>query len=406
MRKKSDIASGSSGILLLLTGLALYAIAVNRLIGHGDYATSITICLLGINSCFLGYVLSVSNSGFFPLQMDGKNRTNTQPPLTDPKLPKHPALPEKTSLENPPSQTGLQVKEASKPIDSPDRIATSFTIKGKGPQDWIVTGASVTGLGHLDNSIPCQDFCYAEPWNEENSIGCCIVCDGAGSQQLSHRAAKSVASQILPRALKENISKGHIDLSSEQFQPLSWETLALSAVKQTNVNLRYLATQHKLDFTEMGCTIIAIVYSPIGAYLVHIGDGRAAFHLKSEDRWEAMMTPWNGEHDNETVFLNSNIFGDNIRDFVECRTIHGEVDGLALLSDGAEKSVFVCKDRVDGRFENTNRPFEGFFGNVRDKILETKEPHRALAKYLTNGNPHLTSESDDRTLVVALRKNK
>src|SRR5688572_30900211 len=69
---------------------------------------------------------------------------------------------------------------------------------------WRVFAAAATGKSHLDGGIPCQDAFFSALVGDTLVAA---VCDGAGSQPLSHLGAAAV-SQGVVQALAQRLEGG------------------------------------------------------------------------------------------------------------------------------------------------------------------------------------------------------
>ena len=61
---------------------------------------------------------------------------------------------------------------------------------------WRVYAAAAIGSSHIEAGTPCQDA-FAHTVAKDTLIG--VVCDGAGSQALSHIGAQAVSSGVVAR---------------------------------------------------------------------------------------------------------------------------------------------------------------------------------------------------------------
>ena len=151
-----------------------------------------------------------------------------------------------------------------------------------------------------------------------------------------------------------------------------------------------------------------------GLLVTHIGDGRAGY-LNAADEWHALITPFHGSEANETVFITSDIWSDDIIDtYLSADVVAGEVKAFCLLSDGCEKAAFECNlyDAENEVYYDPNRPFPLFFKSNIDIIpklfengLSQDEVNTNWQAFLAGGNETLKTESDDKTLILAVKTN-
>jgi len=191
--------------------------------------------------------------------------------------------------------------------------------KARGPmtsikEEWCTVGASIIGISHIRLDLPCQDSHYYEDIG--NSWGIAVVADGAGSAKNSHIGSAFVAREAAPRIFKQLIlDKGwHKDnkLPSET----EWHKLAKAKLKEIRGALEIYANHNKIKSKSLACTLIVVIYSPVGILVTHIGDGRAGY-LDLQNDWKPMITPWKGEEPNLTIFLTSSIWNDDIDQYIE-----------------------------------------------------------------------------------------
>ncbi|MBK8516603.1 MAG: protein phosphatase 2C domain-containing protein [Saprospiraceae bacterium] len=268
-----------------------------------------------------------------------------------------------------------------------------------------IYAASCHGMIHEDGL--CQDAFYIRQINGTNSI--VALCDGAGSAKASKLAATFVSEKIC--------NKLNAYLHSKKLRQMSiteWRTEAIEAVKQTQRALAKFAHKNKVDFHELACTLIVMIYTPHGIYTCHIGDGRGCY--KSNDHWKPFMTPFKGEYSNETLFLNSLDFGkEDNHQYIFTNVVHEEVDAFALLSDGFENYCFntLQKNEETGMYQDLNQPHAPFFDGMIstiDQLQESKITHEEIKKllydYVASGTHHIKNEIDDKTLVIGIMNYK
>jgi hypothetical protein len=269
--------------------------------------------------------------------------------------------------------------------------------------DWIIVYASVIGGLHIKESLPCQDACAVKSMG--NGWGVAVVADGAGSCEHADKGAEqavNLAVQHFANLVYKNywIEKNMLPSENE------WKERSLEHLKLLREDLLLFATQKKIPFESLSCTLILLIYSPIGALLTHIGDGRAGYLDKGEV-WQPLMTPFRGEEANQTMFITS-----DFEESIECKVITEEISAFCLLSDGCEKSAFECNlyDKENNRYYDPNRPFSKFFNPnilvLRDLYKQQKkqeEVNMLWRGFLEGGNAQLKNEPDDKTLILGVR---
>lgn len=268
-----------------------------------------------------------------------------------------------------------------------------------------IYAASSHGTLHEDGL--CQDEYHIRQINGNTAIA--AVCDGAGSADFSKDAAAFVAKMICDKftAFMHEIKHKYIH-SSE------WRKAAIQAVRQTQKSLAQFAYKHNLDFKELACTLIVLIYTPHGIYTLHIGDGRGCY--KSNDIWKPFMSPFNGEYSNETLFLNSLDFSnEDNHQYIFTNVVHEQIDAFALLSDGFENYCYntLQMDEVNGKYQDMNQPYAPFFDGMISRIdamQERKMTHEVITKllndYVAYGTPQIKNEIDDKTLLIGIMNYK
>ena len=272
--------------------------------------------------------------------------------------------------------------------------------------DWVFAFASVQGNGHIAENIPCQDAHRVEHY-ENFTIA--IVCDGAGSCENSHKGAKQVTDSCLIHFGKRISESDWAD--SLPTEPI-WQETAKQTLRLVRDDLEKFAQCEELPFKSLSCTVIVVVNLPGGLLVTHVGDGRAGCCTINGD-WLPALTPFRGEEANQTVFITSEIWEDSIiGHYLESQVISGPLSAFCLLSDGCEKVAFEVNlyDKTTERFYDPNRPYPPFF-NPLQKILLTlheqqktqEEINTLWAGFLTNGLEQLRLETDDKTMILAVR---
>ncbi|TAH20811.1 MAG: protein phosphatase 2C domain-containing protein [Cytophagales bacterium] len=265
---------------------------------------------------------------------------------------------------------------------------------------WTVVYASVIGNLHVREGMPCQDACaikdLAEGW------GIAVVADGAGSCQHSDKGAQQtvyLAIQHFANTVYKNqwIEKNNLPAQSQ------WDRLALENLMRIRDDLQTFSKQNQLPFESLSCTIIVLIYSPVGLLITHIGDGRAGY-LNAQEEWQSMITPFRGEEANQTLFITSDFEKE-----VESRVINEKISAFCVLSDGCEKSAFECNlfDKEKNLYYDPNRPYPKFFNpNILalSKLDNMNQEQKNLLwqQFLIEGNAQLKNETDDKTLILGM----
>lgn len=275
-------------------------------------------------------------------------------------------------------------------------------------RDWIYAYGSVIGSGHLLNNTNCQDHCDVH--NFEDYI-IAVVSDGAGSYEHSEKGSKLVVSLSATHfhsAVKENKWNESNKLPNKD----EWQQVAIKALRRVREDLYNYSINEQLDFKSLSCTIIVVVAFKHGLLVTHIGDGRAGYCNQSLE-WKSMIQPFHGELANQTVFVTSDIWYEEvINTYIESNVIEEDVNAFCLLSDGCERASFECNlfDQEKQAYFDPNRPYSLFFNpNVKalKQLFEQKQSQEEInslwEKFLTAGTGKLKLETDDKTLILAIK---
>jgi Protein phosphatase 2C len=276
-------------------------------------------------------------------------------------------------------------------------------------QDWNYLFASVRGKGHIEENIPCQDYCSVFP---HTGYTICVVSDGAGSCENSHIGSETVtqSANIHFSSLVEEKkwNKGKKKITLEEWQQTSQKTLR--AIRD---DLEKISIQG-YNFKSLSCTLIVVIQIKNKLLVTHIGDGRAAY-CNSNDEWVAMLTPYKGRYSNETVFITSDIWEDDtsLNKYIKSTVVVEKIKAFCLLTDGCENASFECYklDEETQIPEDINKPFKDFFHenvnlhipNLIKSQKSQQELNQIWESFLTDGNDTLKSESDDKTMILAVK---
>ncbi|TAE70062.1 MAG: protein phosphatase 2C domain-containing protein [Bacteroidetes bacterium] len=273
--------------------------------------------------------------------------------------------------------------------------------------NWFSVGRSIIGKSHIKNNIPCQDFCHLEMIND--LWGIAIVCDGAGSAINSHIGSEFVAKESA-KIFKSIFLKEQLEKNKELLPNDIWQELAKKGLYQVKQNLDNFAKNEGYQVESLACTIILAIYSPFGILVTHIGDGRAGF-LTHNNEWKSMIIPWKGEEPNQTVFITSAIWNENVDNYIESRIIKEQPFAFTLMSDGCEAHSFECSifDKQTNEWNDPNLPFPKFFNPLVEGLKKMKlanmseeEIQDEWNKFLSSGTPSLVNEPDDKTLILGI----
>jgi serine/threonine protein phosphatase PrpC len=246
---------------------------------------------------------------------------------------------------------------------------------------WRIYAAASIGSSHIEAGTPCQDA-FAHALVGDTMLG--VVCDGAGSQALSHVGAQAVSSGVVARL--QQLELGEAPLSARP--DVEFARAVGDAVAQVREGLQKEASNEGVEISAFSCTLVGAVATARGGRFFHIGDGLAV--AEHADAPSVVSLPENGEYANETYFVSGEQWHEHLR-----YTAFGEsATRIALMSDGA--MPFAMAKGNGGLFKPFMDPVEGYLASVSEE-----EGSAALAGTL--GDPRTyTITSDDKTLLIAL----
>jgi len=269
---------------------------------------------------------------------------------------------------------------------------------------WQIIGASAIGKKHIDEAIPCQDshgYRFID-----NSWGLIVVSDGAGTCEQSHIGSKLVVEFCL-----EEFSSLIIN-DTEVFEKDAWEKTSQKRLYNVRNKLLIFSNKNNLPIKSLSATCIILLFSREIIYSIHIGDGRAGYK-NAENEWSHIITPFNGEYANQTVFITSDIW-DESNKYIEASIIEDSIVSVVALTDGAENTCWLLnkEDTIDSQktFKDQNKPYPPFFNSNINQFKHLSEQGYSAEKinnlwnsYLQNGLERFEYEPDDKTIVVAFK---
>ena len=284
--------------------------------------------------------------------------------------------------------------------------------KNDNSKDWMILSASSIGKSHIKNNIKCQDNHSVYNLKSEG-WGIAISCDGAGSAENSE-----LGSAFISKNLFEVLENKLFSYSISNALPdeNAWNKICIDSLKESRSLLNEYATINKLPFSSLACTVIVVVFTPIGLLSGHIGDGRAGF-LNSTGEWNSLIIPHKGEESNQTIFITSDVWY-NTEDFrmndipvPETKVFNGNYSAFTLMSDGCETHSFDCSklDTNTNKWVDPNIPSIKFFEPLIKQInlmVQNKVPNEQInsnwIKFVESGTEGLKNESDDKTLIIGV----
>jgi serine/threonine protein phosphatase PrpC len=278
-------------------------------------------------------------------------------------------------------------------------------------EGWNYLHASVQGSSHLEKNISCQDYSF--PY-QHNDFTICVVSDGASTCEYSDIGSINVA-QFANQYFWELITKKKWNNYRVNITESEWKFEAQKTLKKIRNELEEKFTMQGYTLESLSCTIIIVIHLKNKLLVTHIGDGRAGY-CTSKDEWFSLMKPCKGIYSNETVFITSNIWNDEatLKKYIESKIFDAtDIKAFCLLSDGCENASFECYqfDNILQTMVDINKPFKDFFNDnvnihIPNLISEGKteeELNEIWACFLKDGNAVLKNESDDKTMILAIK---
>ena len=221
-------------------------------------------------------------------------------------------------------------------------------------------GASVIGISHIENGIPCQDKIYSKI---KSSVAAISLADGAGSCSKSEIGA-DVCTKYVVDFLCDNFDKTFLQNEEDI------ANLILSGV--TN-SLKKTVKEFELDIMDLSSTLLFVAVKKDKFIAGHIGDGLIGAFDGSG--CHVLSSPDNGEFANETFFITEvnalehfRIYKDKLKD----------TTGYILMSDGSYESLY---DTQKGELAPAN---VSFFSWLVDYDNTKEEVEKGLEETLTN----------------------
>lgn len=306
----------------------------------------------------------------------------------------------KTPVPDPDPNPCPEPKPKPKPEPKPEGI------------QWVLVGASVTGNGHLQMGLPCQDYHRYE--SLENDWGIAIVSDGAGSAKHSDIGSKVLVERGIVHFKQLLENEGW--MQSNKFPTdVEWLQKSYDTLKTIRNDVVMFAQSKNVAVKDLSATCLVVIYSPIGLLTVHVGDGRMGYENLSGE-WKSIMTPHKGEEANQTIFLVSDFW--TIPNFTlsgvlvpESVVVREQVKAFALMSDGCENTSWLCtaKNEETGKYYDRNTPFDGFFKPLKETIISLsvsnvpeEERNEKWHNFIESGTDGFRKEQDDKTMIYGM----
>lgn len=296
-----------------------------------------------------------------------------------------------------------KTESETKPIDLSNEIKS----------DWTIVGASVIGKSHIEMNKPCQDSHIHLMLNDKWGIA--ITSDGAGSAKHSDIGSKAVVKMASTIVFKKILEDNKWHVTNKLPSQSEWEEIAKKGMLEIYSGLKQYAAKNNYVLTDLACTIIVTIFSPIGLLVTHIGDGRAGYRT-IDGAWKASITPHSGEESNQTIFITSSpwIANDSFEmsgvSVPESRVINEKISAFISMTDGAEAHLFESSkiDPITHKWTDPNRPallFEKHIKTILDNKnsnVSIEEISKMWVNYITEGNVKIANEPDDKTVILGI----
>lgn len=254
-----------------------------------------------------------------------------------------------------------------------------------GTGGWRYVCASVPGVAHLADDLPCQDAGVAhwlQPPDADSTL-LLAVADGAGSAAQSGIGAALACRTLLA------------EWTRRLAQPASDWTPAVAeqALRQVQTALAQQAAALGLPIRALACTLLGAALTTDRALFLQIGDG--AIVIGTGDGYRPVFWPQGGEYPNETHFVTD----PNAAARLECCLLTEPVREVALLTDGLQALALHYHSR------QAHLPFfRPLFQRLHDypASRDPAELMAALERFLAS--PAINQRThDDKTLILAVR---
>jgi hypothetical protein len=194
--------------------------------------------------------------------------------------------------------------------------------QSSGDGRWRVASATVQGVSHCEQGIPCQDSCR---WAElPDGMLLVAVADGCGSARYAALGSVSATQAALDHAaqcLNQRLPA----------TPPEWHDLLRAVLQRAHGVLGLQAAELRVEPAQLATTLlVALIHSEFVA-AAQVGDGAIVARV-GDERLEAITRPPLAEYVNETAFLTSATFLERAQFVVH----QGAITGLGMFTDGLQ----------------------------------------------------------------------
>ena len=250
---------------------------------------------------------------------------------------------------------------------------------------WTAVGASVTGVAHKAEGLPCQDRAWVHATRDDVIIA--VISDGAGSAPRATQGAEIVVKTFGKALLQVDWTRrmtredylGVLGHALVEIEALVWD----AALAQSAVVDAYLAT------------VTGFVVCPNHAVAFQVGDGFVVCRETGSEFFETVIPPKQGEYANSTFFATSPGAVGDLQIWLADND--RPVDFLAASSDGLASISLHCRDATPG---------QDLFTWYERNLCWSHDPAVAfhdLESLLTNSPEINARVTDDKSLVICKR---
>lgn len=240
-------------------------------------------------------------------------------------------------------------------------------------QNIRVLSASIKGVLHSQQNVPCQDYCL---YQQDGRNFIAIVSDGAGSAKYGRIGAKIICETLT--SLLKNIDFAEAKKAIPQ---------AIGIARSKLIRHRLNKTKSEKSLVDFAATLVGVICHKNKGLFFHIGDGAAlAFHDDKYQNFTASR-PENGNFSCETYFY-------TMEDWKDCLrfTSFENANTIFLMSDGLTNFSF-SRD-----YKTIEKSFLQPIADYLNKETNKTKALRALSNTLSNPQASKLN-SDDKTLI-------
>lgn len=240
-------------------------------------------------------------------------------------------------------------------------------------QNIRVLSASIKGVLHSQQNVPCQDYCL---YQQDGRNFVAIVSDGAGSSKYGRIGAKTICETLT--SLLKNIDFTEAKKAIPQ---------AIGIARSKLIRHRLNKTKSEKSLIDFAATLVGVICHKNKGLFFHIGDGAAlAFHDDKYQNFTASR-PENGNFSCETYFYTMDDWKDCLR-----FTSFENANTIFLMSDGLTNFSF-SRD-----YKTIEKSFLQPIADYLNKETNKTKALRALSNTLSTPQASKLN-SDDKTLI-------